>query len=244
MKSTKKFSSLILAAFFVTSVPLQVSAAENTININQDYETSSQIYEDVFSSLPVAKGKYKSRQRPILIEGAMNSEVGLLIKSLKNPVMYRHLQFIYIAGTYKDYPVVIARTEIVMANAAASTALGLIHFNPIAVINQGTAGGHDKNLKNGDIVIGEKSFDFTAYKTAYQPEGAGFKIEEQELLGTYAYDEKSDKFQAYNEYFADEKLLEIAESITGFNSVKGTIGTSNAWLNGIDHINFLNKKYG
>lgn len=131
----KKFIALAVAAVFLTFAPVQVSAeiVESTIAAEFAVDT-----EKLIDSLPVAKGKYKSRQRPILIQGAMNSEIGILVRALKNPVVYRHLNYVYIAGTYKNYPVVISRTEEVIPNAAASTALALTNFNPVAVINQGT----------------------------------------------------------------------------------------------------------
>ena len=44
-------------------------------------------------------------------------------------------------GTINDYPVVVSVTEIGMTNAAVATTLGIENFNPIAIINQGTAGG-------------------------------------------------------------------------------------------------------
>lgn len=204
--------------------------------------------ENFYATLPKAKGDYKSRVRPILIEGAMNTETEVLIRALKNPVAYREMNYMFVAGTYKDYPVVIVRTEIGMANAAASTALAIKKFNPCAVINQGTAGGHDPAIQIGDIVIGEQSFDYAAFKSSYTQAGAGIDLTQQENIGTYAYDKATKKFQAYEYFSADKTLFDIAEKISAdhkeFNVAIGTIGTANAWLNSIDYINFLNKTYG
>ena len=132
--------------------------------------------ENFYATLPQAKGNYKSRVRPIVIEGAMNTETEVLIRALKNPVTYREMNYMFVAGTYKDYPVVIVRTEIGLANAAASTALAIKKFNPCAVINQGTAGGHDSAIQIGDIVIGAKSYDYAAYKSSYTAAGAGIDL--------------------------------------------------------------------
>ena len=204
--------------------------------------------EKFYATLPQAKGTYKSRQRPIVIEGAMNTETEVLIRALKNPVVYREMNYMFVAGTYKDYPVVVVRTEIGMANAAASTALAIKKFNPCAVINQGTAGGHDPALKIGDIIIGEFSFDSTAFRSAYSAAGAGIDLTKQENIGTYAYDDTSDKFKAYTEYRASRPLLntafKVADEHEEFNAVAGVIGTSNGWLECVDYINFLHDKYG
>ena len=204
--------------------------------------------EKFFASLPKAKGDYKSKLRPILLEGAMNTETEVFVRALKNPVAYRELNYLFVAGTYKDYPVVIARTEIGLANAAASTALAIKKFNPCAVINQGTAGGHDSALKIGDIVIGGKSFDYTAFRSAYSAAGAGIDLTRQENIGTYAYDAATKKFQAYTEYQPDSTLLNItfktANQHKKFNVISGVIGSGNSWLECVDYINFLHEKYG
>ena len=246
-KLMKKFFVGICAAFMLMTMPVSAETQQSGNSDVSAFPLNDQI-EKFYSTLPKAKGDYKSRVRPILIEGAMNTETEVLIRALKNPVTYRELNYLFVAGTYKNYPVVIVRTEIGMANAAASTALAIKKFNPVAVINQGTAGGHDSAIQIGDIVIGEKSFDYAAFKSSYTQAGAGIDLTQQENLGTYAYDEANGNFQAYREYFADPTLLKIAKNVAAanknFNVVVGTIGTANSWLNSIDYINFLNETYG
>ena len=243
----KKFFTILIAALLLAVTPAQ---AENSgVGLEDISAEKYNVHiEKFYATLPQAKGDYKSRVRPILIEGAMNTETEILIRALKNPVAYRELNYLFVAGTYKNYPVVIVRTEIGMANAAASTALAIKKFNPIAVINQGTAGGHDSALKIGDIVIGEKSFDHTAFRSAYSAAGEGIDLTKQENIGTYAYDKASGKFQAYTEYFADPTLLNVAKKVAAanknFNVVSGVIGTGNTWLECVDYINFLHEKYG
>lgn len=243
----KKFLAAICAAFMLMTTP---ASAETQQVGNSDVSAKplNEAIENFYATLPKAKGNYKSRVRPIVIEGAMNTETEILIRALKNPVTYREMNYMFVAGTYKDYPVVIVRTEIGLANSAASTALAIKKFNPVAVINQGTAGGHDAAIQIGDIVIGEKSYDYAAYKSSYTAAGAGIDLTQQENLGTYAYDAASGKFQAYKEYFADPTLLKIAKNVAAanknFNVSIGTIGTANSWLNSVDYINFLNETYG
>ncbi|MBQ7722893.1 MAG: hypothetical protein IJT57_01090, partial [Selenomonadaceae bacterium] len=168
----KKFFAILIAALLWVMVPAQ--AADLGVELEDigvgEFNTP---IEKFYATLPKAKGYYKSRVRPILIEGAMNTETEVLVRALKNPVAYQDLNYLFVAGTYKDYPVVIVRTEIGVANAAASTALAIKKFNPIAVINQGTAGGHDPALKIGTVIIGERSFDNTAFRSAYSVAGAG-----------------------------------------------------------------------
>ncbi len=247
----KKFFATICAAtlFFTTASAQAETSPQNITNADDLADAAGDSAEKFYLSLPKAKGDYKSRQRPILIEGAMNVETEILVRALKNPVTYRELNYLFVAGTYKNYPVVIVRTEQGMANAAASTALAIKKFNPVAVINQGTSGGHDPALNIGDIVIGASSFDYTAIKAPYSPAGAGTDLTfQQEMRGTYAFDAASGKFQPYKKYLADPTLLKVAEGVAAanknFNVVKGTIGTGNAWLCNIDYINFLHETYG
>ena len=243
----KKILAAICAAFMLLTTPASAETQQSGNSDVSAFPLNDQI-EKFYVTLPKAKGDYKSRVRPILIEGAMNTETEVLIRALKNPVVYREMNYMFVAGTYKDYPVVIVRTEIGLANAAASTALAIKKFNPCAVINQGTAGGHDSAIQIGDIVIGERSFDCAAFKSSYTQAGAGIDLTQQENIGTYAYDAASGKFQAYTEYFADPTLLKIAKNVAAanknFNVAIGTIGTANSWLNSIDYLNFLNETYG
>ncbi len=243
----KKFFALIMAALLLAATPAQ--AQSSTVhNADNAAELAGAPVEKFYASLPKAKGNYKSRVRPILIEGAMNTETEVLIRALKNPAAYRELNYLFVAGTYENYPVVVVRTEIGMANAAASTALAIKKFNPVAVINQGTAGGHDPALHIGDIVIGERTFDQTAYKSDYAAAGAGVDLTRQEMRGAYAYDKTSGTFQARKEYFPDATLLKIAKDVAAandnFNVVTGVIATGNIWLSNIDYISFLHETYG
>ena len=253
MKLGKKFLSALIASFLSVACLIPVANAEkadaaDSGEVDKVGISAGMDAEKFYNTLPIAKNDYKSSQRPILIEGAMNIETEILVRALKNPVVYKDLNYLFVAGTYKDYPVVIARTEQGMANAAVSTALAIKKFNPVAVINQGTSGGHDANLKINDIVIGESTIDYTAIKTAYRAKGAGADLTDQEMRGTFAYDKKTNTFQLNERYFADPTLLKISQSVADshkeFNAVSGTISTADAWITNVDYINFLHEKYG
>lgn len=245
----KNFFMLLIAALFLATTPAQAQIIDTTIyNADDVADAAGEAIEKFYASLPKARGDYKSRQRPILIEGAMNIETDVFVHALKNPVAYRELNYLFIAGTYKNYPVVIVRTEQGMANSAASTALAIKKFNPIAVINQGTAGGHDSTLKIGDIVVATKAINYAAIKTGFSEAGAGFDFTKQEMRGTYAFDATTGTFQPQMEYNADTTLFNMAFAAANsqgrFNVVSGVIVSGDAWISCIDYINFLHERYG
>ena len=242
----KKFFALVIAALlFMTGAQ---AAEYTTTTADNAAEKMGAPIEKFYATLPTAKGEYKSSRRPILLEGAMNTETEVFVRALKNPVAYRELNYLFVAGTYKNYPVVVVRTEQGMANAAASTALAIKKFKPIAVINQGTAGGHDGALKIGDIVLGEKTFNVFAIKTTRTALGTGAELTNQEMRGTYAFDETSGTFQPNKEYFPDAKLFNVANKISdahkNFHVTGGVIASADSWIENLDFINFLHETYG
>ena len=66
--------------------------------------------------------------------------------------------FHFVRGTLDGYPVIVSRTEQGISNAAVTTALAMQNFDPIAVINQGTAGGYDPDLHTFDIVLARPAY--------------------------------------------------------------------------------------
>ena len=182
---------------------------------------------------------------PILVEGAMECETDLLIKELDNPVEERIGGWRYVSGKYQSIPVVVSVTSIGMTNAAAATALGIEHFHPIAVINQGTAGGHDPSLHSFDIVLGAKTFDASAWVSRAERRGAdGRHID---LRPTYYYDSNLKEDKAEVELTADPELLEVAVSearnYQAGRVIVGKISSSNICNRQIDRIHFFHEKY-
>ena len=240
---TKNFLKKFAAIFFAASIFFTPLASAETLT----YEQINPPVEKFIAELP-AKKNYKIRKRPILIQGAMTAEVGKLMSALKNPIAYRYMNYVFVAGTYKDYPVVVSRTEIGIANAAVATAFAIEHFKPIAIINQGTAGGYAPNLHLNDIVIADKSINYTAYREDYSPAGE-YDLTKQTLRGTYVFDDSTPtEFTRFPELATDAKLLQIAIDTAALNEnwnvTVGTVGSADAWNNAIDHINFLRDNYG
>ena len=237
----KKLFALLIAALLWVTAPAQTFA--------QDKDALTASIEQYYKSLPQAKRDYKIRPRPILIQGAMNIETDALVRSLKKPVAYRYNNYLFVAGTYRNYPIVVSRTEQGLSNSAAATIIAIEKFNPIAVINQGTAGGSESAVHVGDIVIGAKSIPSSAIYTEQSPAGAGVDYTAQEMRGVYAYDRVDQTFKRRTEFFADKTLLELAKRVAAdsteeFTAVTGTIASADWWMSWIDYVNFLHERYG
>ena len=95
--------------------------------------------------------------RPLLLQGAMDIEMQDMVKALTDAETVDIDNYHFVRGMLGGYPVVVSRTEQGISNAAVTTALAMQHFDPVAVINQGTSGGHDPALHTFDIVLGETS---------------------------------------------------------------------------------------
>src|SRR5262245_37435999 len=81
--------------------------------------------------------------RPVVVQGAMDVEVRGLAASLEHVEEEKVKGWTFWRGAVDGYPVIVSKTLKGMSNAAAATALAAERYAPIAIINQGTAGGHE-----------------------------------------------------------------------------------------------------
>ncbi len=90
------------------------------------------------------------------ILGAMDEEVALLKDSLTSlkETQYKHLTFY--EGSLHGIDIVLAKCGIGKVAAALATTVLIEKFSPDAVVNTGSAGGFDKQLTIGDLVIGDR----------------------------------------------------------------------------------------
>ncbi|PKF49929.1 5'-methylthioadenosine/S-adenosylhomocysteine nucleosidase [Enterovibrio nigricans] len=187
-------------------------------------------------------------KQPILIQGAMDIETNVLINALDNAKERQRGSWTFWEGDIKGHPVVISRTEIGLANAAASTTLGIELFNPKFIINQGTAGGHDPELYRGDIVVGARSFNMGAYKVEYTEKGKGIHPEQWKNFDVVMRLRKDGELVDYSHYDADDALLahtlSYADAYKHGNVVSGVIGTADEWNREVDRINWFHESLG
>lgn len=233
---------------------MKMAVGSGIINGNEDRlnpagtVTRGQLAQILYNYFSKTEATYDNAKRPLLLEGAMGMETTTMIEALSNPVEYTLGEYDYVAGIYSGYPVVVCRTEQGEANAAASTALAMEFFNPVAVINQGTSGGHDPALHTYDIVIGKHSFDGSAWKSGTSAKGAGVDYKDIKMQGVYAYDKTAGKFVQQVYYDADATLLAAANAVkstyTQGSVAEGTIDSCDAWNNQIDRMLYLYNTFG
>ncbi len=199
------------------------------------------------SKTQTAQEASKSLQ-PIIIQGALPIESERMAAKLDNVNVETIGGWKFWRGTYQGYPVVISKTRMGMSNSAAATALAIERYKPIAIINQGTAGGHDPALKVYDIVLGRYSTNIGAFKTPKKALGQGSNtLDWNEAFDVLPDDESDPEPIAIRKFQGNEQLIKAAfiakQHYTKGNVVEGTIGSTDVWNNELDRIAFFRTHY-
>jgi adenosylhomocysteine nucleosidase len=172
----------------------------------------------------------------------MDEEIGLLIGALKAARSTRIGGYAFTEGMLDDCPVVVSKTLMGVANAAASTAIACQHYAPRAVINQGTAGGHIPAMHRGYLVLGSRLVNIHFVASEWTPAGGGVHPENWRHIAT----ELPGQDDPAGILLGDERLLAIARAIPYEKGVKlsGTIGTGDVFNREVDRIEQLHDKLG
>jgi len=94
----------------------------------------------------------------VLIQGAESTETDFLEKMLEEKEEINVGEYLFFKGKFGKIDVIISRTKVGEINSAAATAIGIFKFNPKFIINQGTSGGHGKEIHKGEFVVGKDIF--------------------------------------------------------------------------------------
>ena len=106
----------------------------------------------------------------IAIIGAMEPEVAILKNNMENLNTTKIANYEYFSGQLNGQDVVLVQSGIGKVASAIATALLINNFNPEYVINTGSAGGFDKELKVGDIAVGNQLVHHDVDVTAFNYE--------------------------------------------------------------------------
>lgn len=181
-------------------------------------------------------------KRPIVFIGALNSEIKYLVEMLESCDIENRSVYKFYKGYIKDYPVVIAKSEVGLVNAASCLTLAIEMYNPICIVNAGTAGGIIENRHKKDIIIAEECFNILSSKTPYKELGEGSNSCQWDLM-TFTDGEKDEK----RIYKSDERLAQIAlsqkDKYEHGNVYTGVVGSADVWNREKDKLKYLAEKH-
>jgi len=196
---------------------------------------------------PVASGS----ARPVVVQGAMDVEVRGLAASLEHAEEENVKGWTFWRGAVDGYPVIVSKTLKGISNAAAATVLAAERYAPSAIINQGTAGGHEPDLHVFDIVLGTDAVNLGSFKTGFRARGAGSRFEEWmplDLMRSEGSAGNDPSARLMRRFRADERLLAAARSVRGHyrkgRVVDGVIGSSEIWNSELDRIQQFHERFG
>lgn len=203
------------------------------------------------ASAPQFETEAESAQRPILIQGPMPIEAEKFAQRLDKVKVEESGTFVFYIGKLDKYPVIVAKTGKGMENTAAATAVAIEKYDPIAIINQGTSGGHDPSLNVFDIVLGKRTTNIGSLKTGHLEENEGIEptnwipMDLMASEGSAGEDPNAEKARYYE---GDADLLAAANAVkdkyTKGKVVEGTIGSADVWNNEVDRIQWFHENYG
>jgi adenosylhomocysteine nucleosidase len=196
-------------------------------------------------------GRSPQESRPVVVQGAMDLEVRQLASRLDAVRVEKVGPWTFWCGTLDGSPVIVSKTMKGLANAAAATAIAAERYRPAAILNQGTAGGHDPDLHVYDIVLGMYSVSLGAFKSAYRKTGEGSNPLEWRPLDLLASESSAGedlKEHTLRRFPADERLLGAAKSVKHLyrrgRVVEGVIGSAEVWNDELDRIRWFRERYG
>ncbi|MCL2244293.1 MAG: 5'-methylthioadenosine/adenosylhomocysteine nucleosidase [Treponema sp.] len=156
------------------------------------------------------------------IIGAMDDELSLLCKSMDNLISQKMHTFEFYTGKIEGKDVTLLHCDVGKVNAAVGCAVLIHRFNVNCVINTGSAGGINPDLKVGDAIISSgliyHDVDVTAFN--YAPG----QIPRQPQI--FPVDEKLVKLaQNAVDELKKEKVLPDS-----FNHIRGIIGSGDVFM--------------
>jgi adenosylhomocysteine nucleosidase len=181
----------------------------------------------------------------------MDVEIRKLAGAIENAREETVSGWTFWTGTIDGYPVVISKTLKGLSNAAAATALAAERYHPAAIINQGTAGGHQSDLQVYDIVLGTDAINLGSFKTGFRARGRGSEVAEWAPLDLTRSDGSASQdpnARTMRRFHGDPGLLSAAQRVRDTyrkgRVVEGVIGSSEVWNSELDRIQHFHDAFG
>ena len=141
----------------------------------------------------------------------------------------------------KNNEIYFLLTQVGEINSSISTTKAIVKLNPNKIINIGTAGAHKKNLKIGDLIIGEEIINMNSIITPFKKLNEGSNSLIWNITNFI-----SDSENKLIKLKGDENLIKLIEKVGikyNINLIKGIISSGDIWNKEIDRINYFNEKY-
>lgn len=189
------------------------------------------------------------KHAPLVVQAALPLECEYLVDQLTDVTREQRGGWVFWQGDYQGRHVVVSKTRMGLGNAAAATAIAIERYQPCAIINQGTSGGHDPELQVFDIVLGRQTVNFGMVKTPVAGVGEGSNsLQWLEAFDMLPDDESDPEPIRQRFYAADANLLAAAQAVAhsypSGRVVEGIIASADCWNNELDRIAFLRQHYG
>lgn len=171
--------------------------------------------------------------KTILIQGAMYGEIKYLV-DFWNCEKTEINGYSFYKCAYNGINIIISLTKIGIIHSTIATMIGINEFKPDVIINQGTAGGHTRNIKVGDIIIGEKAVYLNNPRTPVKGFGEGSNALEwiPGNSGTFLIN-------------ANTKLVNIAKNTEYDGTLLcGKLGSGDIYSREVDRIDLLHSQLG
>ena len=170
-------------------------------------------------------------KQPIMIQGALQSEIDLLLEHFKPYAQNTVGGCVFYECSRRNLPIVISKTKMGEIAAAIATTVGIEHYRPAWILNQGTAGACDPTLCTGDVIVGER--------VAYLSQYATKKNKETDTLNPWKREGYLSLDGEAVSLSADRRLLDwigsLSLSIAG-NLHFGVLGSGDVWTTERDAI--------
>lgn len=181
----------------------------------------------------------------VVVQGAVDSELQPLLAALEDQERIQIAAWTFWRGRIGDTSVVVSRTEVGPINAVAATTLAIHHFKPRLIINQGTAGAADPDLRVFDIVVGEATVDYGAFRSTHADAGEGVDLSRWRPL-FHRFRLAGTDSLALQHFPGDPQAMQaaLATPYARGRVVKGIIGSAFEFNREIDRLVWVRQTYG
>lgn len=181
----------------------------------------------------------------IVVQGAVDSEVEPLVAALTGATRMQIASWTFWRGRLGGRDVVVSRTEVGPINAVAATTLAIRTFHPRLIINQGTAGAADPALRVFDIIVGEATVDYGAFRTPHVDATGGSDMWTwTPLLHRLRFN--GDERVALPVFPGDPDVMAaaLAQPYAHGRVLKGIIGSAFQFNQEVDRLDWIRRTYG